>query len=55
MDIPTLKLEIRTLKLKIPRIRFELPTLKLQFPTYLKIKVGYPTLKLVSNKAVRSH
>lgn len=57
--ISTLKLEIQTLKLKVPKVWVELQTLKLQFPAYLnvgnfKIKIGYPTLKLVF-KAVRSH
>lgn len=58
--ISTLKLEIQTLKLKLPKVWVELQTLKLQFPAYLnvgnfKIKIGYPTLKFVFNKAVRSH
>lgn len=58
--ISTLKLEIQTLKLKVPKVWVELQTLKLQFPAYLnvgnfKIKIGYPTLKFVFNKAVRSH
>lgn len=57
--ISTLKLEIQTLKLKVPKVWVELQTLKLHFPAYLnvgnfKIKIGYPTLKLVF-KAVRSH
>lgn len=58
--ISTLKLKIQTLKLKLPKLWVELQTLKLQFPAYLnvgnfKIKTGYPTLKFVFNKAVRSH